>query len=406
MRINKNNLFYYILSFLIIYISGSVISIIRAGSYLYNALLFVSILLITYSCLKEIIKNKIYKQDLIFYFYIFIFTVIEYLISPQTVSFFITRILWFLLFYYTIKNAKRNNIDVFHILYKVIIYISAITLFFYIVVSLLKIKLPYTVIISDSSVSGSLRYNNYFNVFFQNLRTNIQFGKIMIPRLSGLFWEAGVYQIYLNYAIFRLLFIEKWNFKIFLLLFINLFFTFSTSGWCLFVLLFILKLIDNFRVNKKNKILLYIPALLILLLLFTQIMAFKFTTGKTSIISYNDRLSDIYYGIKTFELHPILGTGFNNIEQFKILQGKTRGNTNGIITILFSFGIVGSFFIILPFIKNIFNNKNTKISKNLLIFYLWFIISNATEPIGTTPLFLLFFANEALEMNNKSRERI
>ena len=77
--------------------------------------------------------------------------------------------------------------------------LAIITLLFYFLAEIIKFPMSYFVVYSGNSY----RYYNYYEIFFTYHYNQV------LPRLSGLFWEPGVYQIYLNWALF--LYIYNYN---------------------------------------------------------------------------------------------------------------------------------------------------------------------------------------------------
>ena len=101
------------------------------------------------------------------------------------------KIFIFLLFLFAFYTIERSHIDLERILFRVLVFIAFVTIIMYFTIELLKIPLPYTIF----SKGQSFVYRNYFNLFYS-------YSYSSIPRLCGLFWEPGVYQIYLNLALF------------------------------------------------------------------------------------------------------------------------------------------------------------------------------------------------------------
>ena len=85
-----------------------------------------------------------------------------------------------------------------------------------------------------------------------------------------------------------------------------------------------------------------------------------------------------------------------NTTEFENLQGFGRGNSNGLISFLFTMGFVGMLIISVPFFINLKkgtdNEKNTKARHLLYIIIL--LLSNMSEPIMMTPLTILLLAKE------------
>ena len=89
-----------------------------------------------------------------------------------------------------------------------------------------------------------------------------------------------------------------------------------------------------------------------------------------------------------------MGTGIFNIAEFEQLQNLSRGNSNGFMTWLFTTGLVGSAIVIWPFISNLKKQSRGEETYKYLIFITYFVVSNMTEPLYTTPIILFFMARE------------
>lgn len=210
-------------------------------------------------------------------------------------------------------------------------------------------------------------------------------------RNAGIYWEPGMYQIYLNLLIVYALQKKEWSFakKIlvtgFLILLVLT--TGSVSGYLLTVALLVVNAVKN-----NNRI--YIKIFVILFTVVALYYAFpylenminnKLTIGK----SYDYRVSDIVNGFSLFKTKPIWGYGIVNKVYAQTIEstfGISRsGNSNGMMSILINFGLLGGAvytFLFIWFFKYI-NSLMGKGSVLLMIF--WLIISLNTEPISAHP---------------------
>ena len=85
---------------------------------------------------------------------------------------------------------KENKTRIENALYNVLIVISFVTMIFYIPIEILGINVPYTIF-----DGGLYEYKNYYGLFYNY--------HVFFPaRISGIFWEPGVNQIYANLALY------------------------------------------------------------------------------------------------------------------------------------------------------------------------------------------------------------
>ena len=208
-------------------------------------------------------------------------------------------------------------------------------------------------------------------------------------RNSGIYWEPGMYQIYLNLMLVFFLFnkddlkpIKRHMIVAFLVILILT--TGSISGYILCsISIAIYALINSNSVLIKTLIAILSIAVLFILVSYVDTMIYnKLNMGH----SYQYRLNDIIIGIELFKTKPIFGFGIINDKYAHVFMdsfGILRGNTNGVINILINFGIIGLIFYIIQlfkFLKFIAINFSKKMVLPLIA---WLLISLNTEPIAT-----------------------
>ena len=224
-------------------------------------------------------------------------------------------------------------------------------------------------------------------------------------RPDGLFYESGVFQIYLNILLYLTLFTynKKWQSIIVIL---SIFTTQSTTGIVICFIIISIYLM-KYYINKGNiskkffKLLVGTVILLpIAFLAFNNISDKFFGEGKGSSLA---RQYDLLTGINVALSKPFTGIGFdysqytkaasalgyggdfitNSDEPIGNLETITeRGNANGIVFLLYGVGLPLGFLIIIGMFKQHFFKNNILIG--LLIF-----LSFLTESIIFTPFFLL-----------------
>ena len=115
--------------------------------------------------------------------------------------------------------------------------------------------------------------------------------------------------------------------------------------------------------------------------------------------SYYIRSNDIIHGLRLFKEYLPFGAGFLNTDVFVKTNtynyGTTRGSTNGVISLMYTTGILGPLFYFFPFIKSIiynYNKHNQDEFVSSLMIFIVFVISNCTEPVYHVPFMIGFLA--------------
>lgn len=226
-----------------------------------------------------------------------------------------------------------------------------------------------------------------FLIFFGRAET--AFG---IHRSQGLFWEPGVYQIYLNVALHYFLFYAK-NKVWAALSFVGIVLTLSTTG---IVLASLQLLVFVFGVRQKLsikmlKIALFLP-FLVVFLGFTQTIVEDKITGASK-GSYMARNFDTLNGIAVTLDNP-WGIGFNPQAYQRYARENTfniatplntdRGQTNGVLILAYSTGIAWAVIVL-------FSTFRQKIfPKHRLLFFAVLVGSLLTSPLFYSPFVWLF----------------
>lgn len=269
--------------------------------------------------------------------------------------------------------------------------ISIYTLVLYFLISILKVNIPSHVIGYSNTPLTS-----YFDIYFT--WQNVNWFNHYIPRNQSIFWEPGVYQIYLNFALIIEIFIkDKRSYKILVILCISIITTFSTSGIIFALALFYFKLLltkTNIKIIKFIKVLI-IPIILVLIFNTSNYVLNQKKYYATD--SYENRSSNIVVSYEMFKEKPIFGWGYLNSEDFLLKQNSMLDYywsgfavyTNGLMAYLFQNGIFG---LLIYGISLIFAFKYKNNKKVLIIFILFFIVSNSTEAVIQTDFMLMFLS--------------
>jgi len=244
----------------------------------------------------------------------------------------------------------------------------------------------------------------------------IDLGAIFI-RSFGIFWEPGVFQIYLNIAIIYELFIRKaTRWKNIVLLIAGVIITFSTTGYIalLWILLSYFLFEKKEKVTKKN-----IAAMAFLLLLIIAVffisdysMLYDAVFGKMtneesgSVIA---RSASVFVNLSIFWEHPLVGVGMDAINQEMVLRSmvmyskSTTHNTNTLLYPLAAHGILyGGLFILgtCYFPKNLSSKKIARVAI-LVALIMLYIGENLRYSI--LPYILIFYGFNCVVQKRRTR---
>ena len=230
-------------------------------------------------------------------------------------------------------------------------------------------------------------------------------------RLYGFFWEPGIFQIYLN--IFLLIQIFYFRQKVWIVAtLLTIYLTKSTTGY--FIAIIILGYISaRFFYKERNlysSVSILCTTIIALFFVWNNIVSVNVeekVAGAQS-CSFFARQADIIAGLSIAAENPVIGIGANT-DRFKQMrskiawQGKLSGSktkdsgtTNGIISLMYIWGIPFSLWYLWALIRQNILYKNRWLMSILLI------LSLSSEPLAMTPFFLLFVYSglDAKTINN------
>lgn len=245
--------------------------------------------------------------------------------------------------------------------------------------------------------SENFHSNTFLYLFFYN--SNFQVLGISIYRNQGIFWEPGILQIYMNILFFISSFlIHNKRLQIFSAILILT--TYSTTGIGI-LLLQLLVILFSGKINIIQKAALFLllatVAVPIFILNYSQkVNDNSVTTDQTSSAF---RLYDLMEGIKITGQYPLTGIGlsedtykdvknannafFNNYSQDFTNIVLDRRSSNSVTYFLTRFGVP---FTVCCFILLY---KQTFCKQKKWLFFLIIILSNLSEPLLTSPFFIL-----------------
>ncbi|MCV9886233.1 O-antigen ligase family protein [Metabacillus halosaccharovorans] len=224
---------------------------------------------------------------------------------------------------------------------------------------------------------------------------------MQVARNNSIFWEPGVFQIFINLGLFYQFFLaKKVNVRQVLILLVSLFTTFSTTGFMLAILIFVVSFI---KIKSKNYLMLIFKAFTVPIILFSGIyvgfLVFDQKASSTS-VSYDLRSTDLETGLELFRERPFIGWGYLNYEPYEAATG-TPNNSNGLVSMMFHQGIFGILFHVLPAVILAFwflRHKNIWAALGFGVFY---FMSAATEPLMYANIFNVFICLGMVAMFEK-----
>lgn len=222
-----------------------------------------------------------------------------------------------------------------------------------------------------------------------------------VTRNTGLFREMGVYSIYLNFALFLLLFTKN-NFKHkttgFIFLIGTILSTLSTPGIICMFLLIIAKFINSKKFEMKNLKIIFSFVTLILIINFLFPMSLNYINDSLNKItqgssSYIGRIDVIFTNIKVWIENPIFGASYTeSIKRAEYLSEAFESfhNTSTTTSFLAMYGLLFTIALSLPMLLFILALRIKNISKALIIIGLFLIINSQRLFLDSLFYFLTF----------------
>lgn len=378
--------YYYVLMIIVVLTSGSIQGLQIGVFKMEIIFIILSIPII----INVFLLKKYFIKLMIFFLILLNYLILNSLNYHQTWVNLLRYILILFILTIIVIQSYRKSIQLHEILYRIILFIATYSMVFYILIAVIKLPIGYNIVNSP----GLPNYYNYFNIYYIASSTNI-FGNFIL-RNSSIFWEPGVYQIYLNFALYVFLFLKKSKKKShFILIVISIISTFSTTGIILALFIIINKYYKSMGMNTSKKQMTFIVFILLLFVSINISISVISNKKQNSQQSYDSRFSDFKIPLKLFYTKPLLGYGYANQDIFYVSQQQqnvywdtNRGGSNGLLNFLYQQGILGMVLIIFPFFnewKNSGDKKNIK--KTFIIFY---FISCSTEPVLVTTFMTLW----------------
>ena len=397
----KTRILNNIIMFMLVSSTGGLLFVFNRN---FAFLALASIITISLFYLRIRIKQSTYYSSFLALLVIGILFAINYVfaINPQSLTKYIffgitifTTVL--VLFYYNNQSNRDVFIDSLYFILKLILIHSLFNFFAYF---LFKDNL----LLITSEYHESLTYN-YLFYYSPKEGSIINLFGIDIHRNAGMFWEAGILQIYLNILFFLEISIFKRNKKLLALIIFAVLTTYSTTG----LLLLILQIIYFAHKELKNsiKILLLIVLISPLYVFFNANMNEKiYGEGESS---FQKRLFDFTQPIFIAIENPLTGVGldldrFQEVrEEFYInsdlnsslnqigieqkVETTSKGSTNSVMYMLAGMGFPTAFLFIYMFMKQ------QIITNHRLMWFILTFISVMSEPLLFRPFFFMFIVS-------------
>jgi len=255
-----------------------------------------------------------------------------------------------------------------------------------------------------SEYHESLTYN-YLFYYSPKEGSIINLFGIDIHRNAGMFWEAGILQIYLNILFFLEISIFKRNKKLLVLIVFAVLTTYSTTGLLLLILQIIYFSHKELKSNIKMLSLIVLIAPLYVffnanmnekiygegessfqkrLFDFTQPIFIAIESPLTGVGLDLDRFQEVREG---FYINSDLNSSFNQIGIEQKVETTSKGSTNSVMYLLAGMGFPTAFLFIYMFMKQ------QIITNHRLIWFILTFISVMSEPLLFRPFFFMFIVS-------------
>lgn len=397
-RYKKPHLLLYVLMFCIVFQSGSVSAASKCNTWDFYltriAMIGLGLLCIVYEYIRK--ERAFFLKRICLFACILVLAIINYALYSEGFVELAYKIILFAAFLSMFEVAYRKNASILEIYYRTIYWISFFTFACYICLELLHLPIPYKTYYAPNGFN----YKDYYGFFYT-------YSRQALPRLSGLFWEPGMYVIHLNLAMWCYFVKKKHNRVQLSILLLNILFAQSAMGYIVCAIIITTNLISYRSRTYDFKTLLKICAPVAAVLIVAIVFIIKRRDTNLAGDSYYLRIRDFVNGLKLFVRNPIFGAGYGNTVLYNMYDVTRRGNSNGLMTWLYTTGLVGLIFVFYPFITNIKHSRKKKTTKSFLIcFFVITILCNIAEPIYNLPIMMGILAGQYWLWEKKYYENI
>ena len=354
----------------------------------------------------EVNSALLTSLTILFLFYInYIFAISTQTINKYAYYFTVCTVSILTLLYFRNNKKKDIFINRLYFVLKIVLFHAGLNFFAYFFI---KNNLS-----TISSINND--YETFFNIFFYVPKKCLVsvFG-LEFCRNQGLFWEPGILQAFLNILFFLEAFIIKKSKALLIIIGFVILTTYSTTGLSILLLQGIVYIHNEF---KKNKLFLFIVAVLIPIYLVLQVNVEDKVQGEKE-ASFQKRFFDLTQPFYIALENPITGIGLDS-EQFQKLREEfyftsstldyihnqtglglkvsvtDKGSSNSIMFLLAATGFPTTILFIYMFFKQqIIKDKR----------WLWMIIiiiSVMSEPLLLRPFFFIFIVSGFMSFYQK-----
>ena len=214
-----------------------------------------------------------------------------------------------------------------------------------------------------------------FNTFY-----GVDFTDFGVFRNSSIYYEPGLYGVFLCLSLLWFLRNDKRNNIIIFILFVNLIFTLSPVA----IFIGCIILCQKIHSNKMQ----YMIAIA---MLFSIYLSLDFMHAKLASLSFKLRWSDVFIGFDLFLEQPMFGYGIFNeniaMQKNKELLGLSRGVSNGLVSLLYQTGVL--FFIVYTYllIRGLSLLMNIKMPLSIAVM----ILLLSQQPVHFSNIFIFIF---------------
>lgn len=352
-------------------------------------------LFLFYLVSKRLVIQK-YKIQLLAVLSIGVMWTIQALIQSDDLILVLKNFLLILImFIYSTINAA-NNKDRFRILLHIIFIASILSAVIFV---LMLIGVEFPVFVSSANA-------RYTFLYLQSYFADPTFG-VLGYRNSGIFWEPGLNQFFLNLLLIFSLYTDCFKRRKVVIFFLVLliFTTGSVSGFAVCAIILVIYAFNN---TSKMEHKIFTVVLLVILSIFILPKLMETFEAKINTESFVMRLRDLKLGFDVFKMKFLFGYGIAN-QQYELASlnqfGIWRGNSNGILKLIIACGLVGILayaYAFYGFIIWLANSYTRKIISPILI---CFFISLNSEPI-TTLTIIFFFLGIGLNYNLNKKHAV
>ena len=363
---------------------------------------------------RHSIKKSKIKVSFLTFLFVSSFFVLNFLVAPTEqslikYSFFGITIFTTILTLFYFKNQQKELLFLTN-LYKVLKLILYHSLISFVAYYFIKDQL----FLITSKYHESLTFH-YLFYYSPDEGSILNLFGIEFCRNAGIFWEAGILQVYLQILFFLEINYFNKDKKLLALTLLGVLTTYSTTGLALIILQIIYFLVKEAKTNIVITSLVLVSLLFPLNSLFTANIKDKVTGQFES--SFQKRLFDLTQPFFIALEYPLTGVGldldrFNEVrERFYIssdlnpslnrlgieqkVETTSKGSTNSVMYLLAGMGFPTATLFIWMFFKQ------QIITKHRIFWFIITFVSVMSSPLLLRPFFLMFIVSGFMNFLNK-----